>query len=262
MRLKYSILWPTCLVAFLCACSRLDPDEEGKVSLPGPVTVTEEKTLIGTLEMGYGGLPHLKVGYESGLYLYQYKGALPSNTPRRVMGRFIVYPEYKITHLGYYADIDWMEDIEPGSVVNTGEQWNCTSDDKGDKGDKGNGQDGNPPDGDDEERTIPGDSMDVLDDWMTCLQDGYLTIHYEAWWGDGSIRHEMKMEAYAYEDSYVLALIHDAHGDRIISKADALVCFDINDLFQTRKKNKTLIVRWKKSAGVIAERQFLFEPRE
>jgi len=133
-----------------------------------------------------------------------------------------------------WAEILWYEDVEPGGLSA-----------HGDKGDSPGGP-------------AADDGLDVIEDWMTSLEDGYLTIHYSAWWGDGRIRHSVYLTR---DSSGEFTLVHNANGDARTEKADALVYFDINTLFSDTDENDVITLKWKTCAGETAEKQFLFKGR-
>lgn len=105
------------------------------------------------------------------------------------------------------------------------------------------------------------DGMDVLDDWMTSVEDGFLTVHYSAWWGSGSVEHLLLLKS--DDNPYELRLIHSMNGDEKLEKADALVYFDINDLIpDTEGTYKDLTIKWKDCASEDKSRVFRFRSRQ
>ncbi|MCR5409191.1 MAG: hypothetical protein K6E61_08835 [Bacteroidales bacterium] len=130
------------------------------------------------------------------------------------------------------CNVEWAESIEEGTVVPAGS-----------------------PSGK--------DYIDVLDDWMTSVEDGYLTVHYDVWWGTNPTAHGFSVVTGTDpEDPYVLHLRHDARGDVKDEKADGLVCFDINSLPSTEGKYKILTLKWYNLGGSASEKKFKFKTRE
>ncbi len=106
------------------------------------------------------------------------------------------------------------------------------------------------------------DGLDLLEDWMTCVEDGFLTLHYSAWWGRNAVQHHFSVVAGGNpDDPYELLLVHDACGDARDEQADALICFDINALPQT-DEYKTLTLKWTDCAGKPSEKKFSFKSRQ
>lgn len=105
------------------------------------------------------------------------------------------------------------------------------------------------------------DGLDIFSDWMTSVEDGFLTVHYETWWGDGSVKHRFGLVQ--GDTPYEVVLQHDTCGDRALEKADGLVCFDVNAFLpDTKGETVTLTLKWTTSAGKPAEREFGFRSRE
>lgn len=108
--------------------------------------------------------------------------------------------------------------------------------------------------------TIPDDGLELLDDWMTSVEDGFLTVHYRSWWGDGSTPHSL--EVVQGEHPYELYLRHSRNGDEALSEADALVYFDINSLPSTEGDYVYLTLNWTTGEGTAASKQFRFRSRQ
>lgn len=106
-----------------------------------------------------------------------------------------------------------------------------------------------------------GDPVDVLDDWMTCLEDGYLTIHYSTFWGDGSVPHRLRLVTGENpEDPFEVRLLHENGGDEPLEEADALVYFDLSSLPPAGIGQK-LTLKWKNGSGYAAK-SFLYKSRQ
>lgn len=73
----------------------------------------------------------------------------------------------------------------------------------------------------------PGDPMSVILDWMTCLEDGFVTLHYSVP-SRGNASHGFCLCPGAAENEF--RLIHDAHGDNEGDLSDGLICFDVSSL--------------------------------
>ena len=107
------------------------------------------------------------------------------------------------------------------------------------------------------------DVLDVIDDWMTSVEDGYLTVHYNTWWGSAGVQHSFQLlTGTDPSNPYSLVLLQDAHGDLMEEKSDGLVCFDINSLPDTEGEYIPLSLKWKTLEGMVSERTFRFKTRE
>ena len=105
------------------------------------------------------------------------------------------------------------------------------------------------------------DGLDIIDDWMTSVEDGFLTIHYSAWWGNGTNPHLLLVKPSA--NTYELTIVHQMNGDEPLEKADALVYFDINDILpDTEGTYKDLTIKWKSIEGAAKSKTFRFRSRQ
>ena len=71
------------------------------------------------------------------------------------------------------------------------------------------------------------DPMDIMLDWMTSLEDGFLTVHYSIV-ASANVQHDFSL--YLGETEYDFHLVHNAHGDFKGTQIDGLVCFDVAGL--------------------------------
>lgn len=107
-----------------------------------------------------------------------------------------------------------------------------------------------------------GDPVDILDDWMTSAEDGYLTLHYSTFWGYGSVPHTLKLiTGENPEDPYEVRLEHQSNGDAALEKADALIYFDLSSLPPTGGSKRKLTLKWNGSDGESAK-SFLYKSRQ
>ena len=106
------------------------------------------------------------------------------------------------------------------------------------------------------------DPVWIISDWMTSCEDGFLTLHYEAWWGELTVPHGLYLVSGLNPgDPYELWLRHDAKGDGRLRKDDALVYFDLQSLPDTGDSAATLTLKWKNGEGQVAEKQFAYRTR-
>ena len=112
--------------------------------------------------------------------------------------------------------------------------------------------------------SVPGtDGLDILDDWMTSVEDGFLTLHYSTWWGANPVRHDFYLViGINPEDPYEVELRQNCNGDRKDEEGDSLVCFDINSLPDTGGQYTTLTLKWTTSGGAASEKKFKFKTRK
>ena len=89
-----------------------------------------------------------------------------------------------------------------------------------------------------EMHAIDGDPVDILMDWITSLEDGFLTLHYSIQ-ASGNVKHDFSLYPSVEPDTY--RLVHDAHRDIRGTQTDGIVCFDVSGLLpDTEGKTVTL----------------------
>ena len=80
--------------------------------------------------------------------------------------------------------------------------------------------------------------VDIILDWMTSLEDGFLTLHYSIL-SSGNAQHTFSL--HPTESPYAFRLVHDSHGDVKGAVTDGIVCFDVSALLpQTEGKTVEL----------------------
>lgn len=183
-----------------------------------------EETFIVTVKKGADG--RIFFQQDDNTILYPLNYSRPYNGLQRIICGLAVHP-------GGECGVLWMDFLEKGPTVAF------------------SGQDLSSSGG-----------IDVLEDWMTSVEDGFLTLHYATWWGDGSIQHSLSLVTGANpENPYELWLIHSSNADAALERADALTYFDINDLPPTGAEYVNLILKWKNGEGQISGKTFRFRNR-
>lgn len=106
-----------------------------------------------------------------------------------------------------------------------------------------------------------GDGIDILtSSWITSVEDGYLTLHYKAWWGEPAGHHDFNLAQGS--DPYELTVCHNAHGDGRDVYSEGTVYFDINALPPTEDGPHKLKINWTTTEGKPASAEFEFETRK
>lgn len=94
------------------------------------------------------------------------------------------------------------------------------------------------------------DPIEILRDWTTVAEDGYLTLRVRAQWSRANVKHHINLltntEA---ENPYELELRHDARGDIGGPMGETLIAFNLNDLPRTDKSKVKLKLKWKSYSG-------------
>lgn len=94
------------------------------------------------------------------------------------------------------------------------------------------------------------DAIEIVKDWVTIAEDGYLTLRIRTQWGKTNNKHCVNLLTGVNPDNpYELELRHDAKGDIGGSMGDALIAFNLNDLPGKDKQNVKLKLNWKSFSG-------------
>lgn len=94
------------------------------------------------------------------------------------------------------------------------------------------------------------DPIEIVKDWVTVAEDGYLTLRIRTRWGHRHIPHYIYLLTGVNPDNpYELELRHNAQGDVGGMFGDALVAFNLNDLPRSEGDNVKIKVNWKSFSG-------------
>ena len=133
---------------------------------------------------------------------------------------------------GQRVSIDWMDFLDEGAVAGAG-------------------------------YTGADDPLELVSDWMTSVEDGFLTVHYSTAWGIKPTMHTFTLlTGTDTSDPYLVVLRHDSCGDRREVEAEGLICFDLSSLPDTGGQYKPLTLKWTCSDGASSERTFEFRSRQ
>ncbi len=105
------------------------------------------------------------------------------------------------------------------------------------------------PLGDKNASTYGIDPVEIVNDWVTIAEDGYLTLRFRTRWGGGG-RHIVNLVATSDNNNHFkVTFYHNAQGDRWGAVGDAIVAFRLNDLPSTRGMTVDLILEWNSYSG-------------
>lgn len=94
------------------------------------------------------------------------------------------------------------------------------------------------------------DPVEMIGDWVTIAEDGYLTLRFRSIWGDSHKKHFVNL--LVSEDPanpYEVEFRHNAYGDTYGRQADGLVAFRLDKLPDTEGKTVKLKLKWKSFSG-------------
>lgn len=94
------------------------------------------------------------------------------------------------------------------------------------------------------------DAVDIVRDWVTVVEDGYLTLRFRALWGNVKAHSINLLVGGNPNNPYEVELRHNTNGDPQLRWGDALVAFNLNQVLpDTHGKKVKLTIKWKSTAG-------------
>ena len=98
-------------------------------------------------------------------------------------------------------------------------------------------------------KTYGSDAVEIVNDWVTIAEDGYLTLRFRTRWGNGTKHYVNLVRRTDANTPYLLTFYHDAKGDVNGRAGDALVAFRLDELPDTEGKTVDLTLEWKSYSG-------------
>lgn len=94
------------------------------------------------------------------------------------------------------------------------------------------------------------DPVEMVADWVTIAEDGYLTLRFRTMWGNPSLKHFVNLiSTNNPEDPYEVEFRHNAYGDTYGQAGDGLVAFSLASLPDTEGKTVKLTLKWHSFTG-------------
>lgn len=94
------------------------------------------------------------------------------------------------------------------------------------------------------------DPIEIVQDWVTVAEDGYLTLRIRTLWGSPHATHILNLVTGTNpEDPYELELRHNAKGDKNGRWGDALIAFNLNKLPRGDAGIAKIKLKWKSFTG-------------
>lgn len=94
------------------------------------------------------------------------------------------------------------------------------------------------------------DAVEIVRDWVTIAEDGYLTLRFRTLWGLRGRPHSVNLATGVNpNDAYEVEFFHDANGDTPSHYGDAIVAFRLDRLPDTEGKTVKLKLKWKSFSG-------------
>jgi hypothetical protein len=93
------------------------------------------------------------------------------------------------------------------------------------------------------------DPVEIVDDWTTVVEDGYITLRFRTIWGSGTMHRVNLVTGTDSSDPFKVVFHHDAGGDHVGETGDALVAFRLTGLPDTEGKDVDLTLEWQSFSG-------------
>ena len=94
------------------------------------------------------------------------------------------------------------------------------------------------------------DPLEVVNDWVSIAEDGYLTLRFRTRWGVG-VRHLVNLVPTGdQKDPYQVTFFHNAQKDLYGRVGDGIVAFRLDRLPDTKGKTVWLTLKWNSYSGM------------
>ena len=104
--------------------------------------------------------------------------------------------------------------------------------------------------GEDNDEEYGNDPVEIVRDWVTIAEDGYLTLRFRTLWGYSRVVHYVNLiPTNNPENPYEVEFRHDANNDYPDRMGDGLVAFKLDDLPDTEGETVKLTLKWKSFSG-------------
>lgn len=102
----------------------------------------------------------------------------------------------------------------------------------------------------DEDEKFADDPVEIVKDWVTVAEDGYLTLRLRTVWGPGHKKHVVDLLYTGNAEGFLtFELRHNANGDLAGKNGDALVAFNLNQLIADMPKPVKIKLKWHSFSG-------------
>lgn len=106
--------------------------------------------------------------------------------------------------------------------------------------------------------TYGNDPLEIVNDWATVVEDGYLTLRFRTYFSMGATHYLRLVKG---DNPYEVTLYHNADGDLHGQIADGVIAFRLNDLPDTEGETVNLTLKWNSFSGEKSA-QFKYRTRD
>ena len=105
------------------------------------------------------------------------------------------------------------------------------------------------------------DPLEIVNDWVTIAEDGYLTLRLRTLWGNTGKAHNFNLIGNINPGNpFELELCHNANGDIHGKLGDALIAFRLSALPKQYPPDQKLTLKWKSFDGSFKQAYFKISP--
>lgn len=103
--------------------------------------------------------------------------------------------------------------------------------------------------GEEDEKLFGNDPIEIVRDWCTVAEDGFITLRIRTLWG-GKATHVINLVSGVNgENIYEFDLRHNAQGDICGKMGDALIAFNLNSLWEEGPEEVKIKLNWLSFSG-------------
>lgn len=103
--------------------------------------------------------------------------------------------------------------------------------------------------GEENDKVYGTDPVEIVNDWVTIAEDGYLTLRFRTVWGGREKHFVNLLSGKNPENPYEVEFRHNAYGDTYGDTGDGLVAFKLDQLPDTEGKTVKLKLKWNSFSG-------------
>lgn len=107
------------------------------------------------------------------------------------------------------------------------------------------------------------DPVEIVNDWVSIAEDGYLTLRIRTLWGNVGKVHVLNLLGGINPDNpFEVELRHDANGDVHGKMGDVLIAFRLSMLPKQYPEDQKLTLRWKSFDGCVKTAYFKINSKQ
>ena len=104
--------------------------------------------------------------------------------------------------------------------------------------------------GEENDEKYGNDPVEIMKNWMTVVEDGYITLNFLTRWGAGNVKHEVNLLTGGNpENPYEVEFRHNAFGDVCGREGTGIVAFRLTGLPDTKGETVKLTLKWNSFSG-------------